>query len=161
MVLLLGGGGQRRAVTGGRPPLSHLSDESTPPRDWRLSGAPPADRKCSRHPAASHHLRPPLPPAALLLSIHLFVCAAFPSCPPANWSRSAPFTSAPRPQRCSLGQLLSAAPAGCCWKTSRTFRESSTTCGPVQPSRGFQPHDDGERPSFLSCSHKSVGGLVL
>lgn len=120
-----GGRAQRRAVTGGRPPHSRLSYESTFSRDSRLRGAPTTDRNCSRSPG-SHHLRPPLPTSALLLSIHLFVRT--PSSPllpflPANWCCTAPLISPPCLQNFSLGQLLSAASPGCCWKTSRTFKK--------------------------------------
>lgn len=119
------------------------------------------DKNCS-HSLPSHHLYPPLPIIARLLSIHLFVRILFPSClligvVPHHLFLHRAYRSAPWANvfQQHLKALVGRPPA--CSKNSYT---PSTTCGPVQPNRGFHYVDDGEQSSFLS-PHKSVGGHVL
>lgn len=56
----------------------------------------------------------------------------------------------------------STATQGLCFKTSGTLKKCSntpsSTCGVVQPNRGFQHADDGAHSSFLN-PRKSVDGL--
>lgn len=108
---------------------------------------------------------PPLSPSCYYFSppLHSSLCPRFLSFLPANCRCTTPFISPSSLQSFSAGQLFSAVSAGPCWETSRMFKTSHTpisTCGPVQPDRGFRCVDDGAQSSFLS-PHKSVGGLVL
>lgn len=83
VVVLLpeGGGARRRAVTGGRPPRSRLSYESTFSRDSRLRGAAATDKKLqwlswfSPPPSSSSY--PGAPPLHSSLCPHSL---SFPSC---------------------------------------------------------------------------------
>lgn len=116
--------------------------------------------KCSRSALFSHHLYPSLPIISLLLSIHLPVHIRFPSCllivvVPHYLFLHCASSSSPRANTLQqrLQALVGRPPA--CSKHSDT---PNSTCGPVQPDRGFHRTDDGAHSSFLS-PHKSVGGL--
>lgn len=107
-----------------------------------------------------YHIYPPLPIILLLLSIHLFVCIPFPSClliVVVPHHLFLPKACSASPQASSFQQHLEALvgrPPGC----SKNSPTPNSTCGPVQPDRGFHHTDDEAHSSFLS-PHKSVGGL--
>lgn len=85
-------------------------------------------------------------PSCLLIGVvphHLFLHRAY---------RSAPWADVFQQHL----EALVGRPPGC----SKNSYTPNTTCGPVQPNRGFHYVDDGEQSSFLS-PHKSVGGHVL
>lgn len=58
---------------------------------------------------------------------------------PANWCCTTPFISPPCLQKCSLGQRLSAASRGPCWKTSRMFKKLTH---PIPPAGLCSPTGD-------------------
>lgn len=154
------GRGKRHAVTKGCQPHSCLAGESRCSCDSRLWKAERQTKIVVT--LRSHHLYPPLPIIAHLLSIHLFVRIPFPSCLLIgviphhlflhHAYRSAPWANVFQQHL----EALVGRPPGC----SKNSYTPNTTCGPVQPNRGFHYVDDGEQSSFLS-PHKSVGGHVL
>lgn len=117
---------------------------------------------CGQCPPFSHHLNPPHTIFPLILPIYLFVCIPFPF-----WLLIVvvhlhsffcqAFSSSPRASSFQQHpRVLAGRPPGC----SKNSHILNSTCGPVQPNRGFHGVDDGAHTSFLS-PHKSVGELVL